>query len=47
MRAARFRFTMRRSMLLVAIVATLMGSGITVKRLLHLHRVYQERAISP
>lgn len=44
MRPSRFRFTIRRSMALVAMVATLMGSGIMVKRLIHLHVVYQERA---
>jgi hypothetical protein len=32
-------------MSLVAIVATLMASGIMVKRLIHLHVVYQERVI--
>jgi hypothetical protein len=44
MRLPRFRFTIRRSMALVAMVATLMGSGIMVKRLIHLHVVYQERS---
>ena len=44
MRRALFRFTIRRCMALVAIVATLLASGIAGKRWLHLHAVYQERA---
>ncbi len=44
MRPARFRLTIRRSMLMVAIVAALLAAGIMASRLMHLRRVYQERA---
>ena len=44
MRPGWLRLTIGRSMLLVAIVATLLAGGITVSRLMHLHRVYQDRA---
>jgi len=45
MRFALFRFTTRRLIVLVAIVATLLGSGILINRLVHLHSVYRKRAI--
>jgi hypothetical protein len=45
MRKAIFRFTTRRFIVLVAILATLLASGITVNQLVHLRAVYRERAI--
>jgi hypothetical protein len=45
MRDAFFRFTTRRFIVLVAILATMLASAITVHRLVHLHAVYRERAI--
>lgn len=44
MRLALFRLTTRRTMILVAVVGTLLGSGVTVKRLTHLRAVYRGRA---
>ena len=44
MRPRFFRFTIRRSMAVVAAIAALMGSGIMVQRLMQLRAVYQARA---
>ncbi len=45
MRLGLFRLTIRRSMILVAIVATVMGAGLAVKRLIALRADYHKRAI--
>ncbi len=45
MRSARFRFTIRRFILLIAILGTLMAAGVGGTRLLRLHRVYQDLAV--
>jgi hypothetical protein len=44
MREAFFRFTTRRFIVLVAIVATMFASGIMVTRLMNLRAVYRDRA---